>query len=105
MSVGRVELTPKVTGITRNYQFDFTPFLASGETVSSITSQSASVYSGNDPSPNTIVGVPTLAGAVVTLPLTGGVLGTIYEVSVVVATSASQSPRLSGYLAIIPDLA
>lgn len=103
MPVARVELSPKTTGVLRNYTFDFTPFLAAGETISAPVA-SASVYSGNDASPSAILGSPSASGNVVTLPLTAGVIGVIYEVSVTVTTSAAQTPRLSGYLAIVPDL-
>lgn len=100
----RVEFLPKLVGAMRNYPVSFADQLAPGETITSVTSVTASVYSGNDLSPESLVGANSLASPIVTVGLTGGVLGTIYEILVTVATSAGQVLTKAGYLAITPDL-
>jgi hypothetical protein len=101
----RIVLPPKLLGASQNVTFDFTSSLAVGETITS-QSVTASVFSGTDPSPSSILsGVATSAGSVVTQLVTGGVAGTVYELLCTANTSASQTLQLSAYLAVIPDLA
>lgn len=86
-------------GETFPAEFDFGAYLAVGETISGATSE-ASVFAGTDPSPSSILdGVPTISGSVVTQKVTGGISGVIYNVTVVVTTSAGNVFSLAGKLA------
>lgn len=102
----RVTLPPKVQGASILYpQFDFLSlFASSSDSILSITSVTASVYSGIDGNPSAILGTSSFSGSVVSVLIQSGVIGVIYEVSVKVLLSSSQSPVLCGYLAVIPDL-
>ena len=98
----RVEQPPKLAGATQTYQWDFASLLAAGETISSAAA-TASVYSGTDATPSTILsGSPSSSGTVVSQNLTGGTLGVIYQVLVQIVTSASQTLQLSSLVAIVP---
>ena len=100
----RVVQVPKLQSETLNYQFDFTSRLAYGETISS-QSVTATVYSGVDASPSSIIsGSATNANGVVTQMITAGISGVIYELLCSATTSAGQTLKLSAYLAVIPDL-
>lgn len=100
----RVELQPKLVGATQTYQFDFASLLAQGETISTQT-VAATVYSGTDASPSSIIsGSATASGTIVSQKITAGTLGVIYQLKCTITTSASQTLVLTGYLAIIPDL-
>lgn len=101
----RVDLPTKLAGETKNYnQFDFSGDLAASETISTKV-VTATVYSGVDPSPSSLVsGSASSTGAVVSQILTGGVLGVIYEILCTVTTSAGQTLERVGYLAVVPDL-
>lgn len=102
--VGRVTLSGKYQGETKNITFDFTSQLAAGETISSQT-VSATVYSGIDSSPSAIIsGSASVSGAVVTQAITAGVLGVTYELKCQVTTSAGQTLQLTGYFPIVPEL-
>jgi hypothetical protein len=103
--VSRVTFPPKLAGTTQTYTFDFISNLAPGET---ITPQSVivAVYSGTDPNPGMMLaGSASVTNITQVLQnLTGGVLGTIYEVACTVTTSLGQTLVLSAYLVIVPDL-
>ena len=99
----RVELPPKLFGASQNYTFDFSSLLASGETISTQTVV-ATVYSGTDASPSSIVsGSASASGAIVTQKITAGTVGVLYELMCTITTSASQTLQLCGILAVIPD--
>lgn len=101
---GRVELAPKLSGVTQTYQFDFSSLLAVGETIST-QSVAATVYSGTDASPSSIIsGSATASGAVVSQKITAGTVGVIYKLVCTITTSASQTLQLAGYLALVPDV-
>jgi len=103
----RTVLAPKLLSDTRTYPFDFSSLLGSGESVSSATVV-ASVYSGTDSSPSSIInGASTIASPIVSQSITGGVLGTIYELkckAITTGLSVNQTLNISAYLAILPDL-
>lgn len=102
--MSRVVLEPKFDGETKTYEFDFASDLATAETIST-QSVVATVYSGTDGSPSSIIsGSATASGSVVSQKITAGVLGVIYKLLCTVTTSASQTLERSGYLAVIPDL-
>lgn len=101
---GRVDLPPKYSGDTKTYQFDFSSQLTSGETIST-QSVAATVYSGTDSSPSSIIsGSASASGAVVSQKITAGTVGVIYELACTITTSLGQTLVLTGYLAVIPDL-
>lgn len=101
---GRAQLDPKLLNETRSYTFDFSSRLASGETISTQV-VTASVYSGVDSSPSSIIsGSATASGAIVTQKITAGTVGVLYELLCQITTSAGQTLDLAGFLAIIPDL-
>ncbi len=100
----RVELQPKLVGATQTYQFDFASLLAQGETISTQT-VAASVYSGTDASPSSIIsGSASASGTIVSQKITAGVVGVIYELKCTITTSLSQTLQLTAYLPITPDL-
>lgn len=102
----RIELPPKLIGETATYQADFSSLLAAGETISSVGSTVATVYSGTDASPSAIVsGSATASGAIVSQKITAGTLGVIYQILFSVVTSTSQTLQLAGLVAIIPSQA
>jgi len=100
----RVTLQPKLVGETRAYSFDFLSRLAVGETISTQVC-TASVYSGLDTSPSSLIsGSATASGSVVAQTLTGGVAGVIYQITCTITTSASQTLQLLAYLPVLANL-
>ena len=101
--MNRADLPPKLIGEVKIYTFDFTSDLAVSETISTQT-VTATVYSGTDASPSSVVsGSATASGAVVSQVITGGTLGVIYELICQITTSTSQTLRQIGFLAVVPD--
>lgn len=102
--MSRVTFEGKLSGETLTLTFDFTSRLAAGETIST-ASTVASVYSGTDPSPSSLINGPAIAsGQKVTQSVIGGVLGVTYELLCSITTSGSQLLQLSGFLTIVPDM-
>jgi hypothetical protein len=101
----RVQLDPKLLSETRAYSFNFLSKLPAGDSLIS-ASCLATVYSGNDPSPQGIVfGAANVASPVVTQNVQAGVLGTIYELACTAVSAQGLILTLMGYLAVVPDLA
>ena len=99
----KVDFPPKLTGETRNYQWDFTGSLALGETVITAT-VTAAVWSGNDATPSALIsGSAAVASPLVTQLVTGGVAGTIYKLVCAAVTSAGQTIDGYGLLAVLGD--
>lgn len=102
--MSRVTFEGKLLGETATETFDFTSRLAPTETISTAI-VTASVYSGTDASPSSIIsGSTTISGQKVTQKITGGVLGVTYKLLCTITTSTSQTLQLSGFLVIITDL-
>jgi hypothetical protein len=81
--------------------FDFESLTPSGLTLTG-PSVVCSVISGVDPDPAAIVGAPTVSGLQVLVPVSGGLAGVIYRISVQVSTSAPvQLLELEGPLAVL----
>jgi hypothetical protein len=101
----RITLPPKYVGESLNLPpFDFISRLGVTETLVSAVA-TATVYSGTDPSPGSIIsGAAVISGTQVTQKVVGGLLGVIYEILITALTSLGQSLEMSGYLAIVPDL-
>ena len=101
---GRTIFDPKLTGETRTLKFDFTSDLAVAETIST-ESVAASVYSGVDASPSSIVsGSASASGAIVSQTITAGVVGVVYELLCTITTSLSQTLQRVGLLAVTGEL-
>ena len=102
--MSRTILTPKLQGETKTYSFDFTSQLASGETISTQV-VTATVYSGTDASPSSIIsGSATASGAVVSQKITAGTVGVIYTLLCTITTSAGQTLQMSAFMTIIPNV-
>jgi len=100
----RAILDPKLLGETKTITFDFTSSLVIGETISTQT-VTASTYSGTDATPSGVIsGIASTSGAVVSQKITGGVLGTMYELLCQITTSLGQTLQQSAFLAVVPDL-
>ena len=94
----------KLVGETVAEIFDFTSRLSPTETISTAI-VTASVYSGTDASPSSIIsGSTTISGQKVTQRITAGVLGVTYKLLCTITTSSGQTLQLSGFLVIITDL-
>jgi hypothetical protein len=91
----------KDTGETIPLVFNFSDKLQFGETISG-SSLSVSVFSGTDPSPNSILsGSPVNAATQVTQSITGGVAGVIYTIVCLVTATGSHNYAKTGHLAVI----
>ena len=92
----------KQSGETVTIPFSFLSHLATGETISS-ASTTATVYSGTDASPSSIIsGAPSISGSTVSQKVIGGTLGVTYVLVCSATTSTGQVLQISGYLVIIP---
>ncbi len=102
--MSRIVLQSKLSGDILNATFDFTSSLGATETIST-QACTATVYSGTDPSPGSLIaGAATASGNVVTQKILGGVVGVIYEIACKITTSTGQTLQLVGYLPVLPDL-
>lgn len=100
----RIVFDPKTDGETVTLTFNFLSRMAAGETISTQI-VAASVYSGVDGSPSSIVsGSASASGQSVTQKITGGVVGVIYQLLCTITTSAGQTLELAGFLAVVPDV-
>ncbi|MFZ5917054.1 MAG: hypothetical protein ACOYZ7_08990 [Chloroflexota bacterium] len=78
--------------------FDFAAELGA-ETISAVTSVTASVLAGADPSPASMLsGAPAIGGATVTQTIQGGVAGVDYKLKAQISTSGGRVLVLSGLL-------
>src|SRR5258708_21715949 len=76
---GRVVLQTKFLGETKKFLVDFISNLAASETISTQI-VTASVYSGVDASPSSIIsGAASASGTQVSQAITAGVVGVVYE--------------------------
>lgn len=98
----RTALDVKTPSAQYTAVFDFAQDLAVGETVSS-ASTAATVYSGTDASPSSVIsGASVAAGKQVKQLTVGGVLGVTYYIVCTATTSLGQVLTRSGYLVIVP---
>ena len=82
--------------------FSFLSHLATGETISS-ASTTATVYSGTDASPSSLIsGAASISGSTVSQKVIGGTLGVTYILVCSAVTSLGQTLQISGYLVIVP---
>jgi hypothetical protein len=104
MPTQRVQLPNKLAGETKFYSFDFTGDLASSETFSTKV-VTASVYSGVDASPSSLIsGSAVDDNPRVKQLITAGVAGVIYELKCTVTTSLGQTLIRTGFMAIPGEL-
>jgi len=84
--------------------FSFLSHLATGETISS-ASTTATVYSGTDASPSSLIsGAASISGSTVSQKVIGGTLGVTYTLACSATTSLGQVVVLSGFLVIVPAI-
>jgi hypothetical protein len=105
MSTSRVLLDPKRVAEIIFPPFDFSGKLLLGETISTVTSVTPTVWSGVDANPSAIYGgaFNIDSNSTRALPkIIAGVLGVIYNIEVAVSTSSTRTLVLDGLLAIIP---
>jgi len=102
--MNRVIFLPKRQGETSNYEFDFLSSLAISEAIST-QSVAASVFTGVDASPSSIIsGSASASGSIVTQKITGGTVGVVYTLVCTITTSAGQTLQLAAYLYVEPTL-
>lgn len=88
---------------SKKLAFDFTSDLAVGETISTAVVTCAT-YSGTDASPSSMIsGAAAIATPQVTQLVVSGVESAIYLLSCAVTTSAGQTLKRTGLLAVIPE--
>jgi hypothetical protein len=88
----------KITTENEQFTFDFSPIMASSETISSATS-TVQVKEGSDSNPTAIlVGSPIVSGQTVAQRISGGLDGVIYRIEVTATTS------LTNVYTIVADL-
>ena len=88
----------KVTTENEQFTFDFSPIMASGETISSAACV-VQVKEGSDPSPSSImVGSPVVSGQTAAQRISGGLDGVIYRLEMTATTS------LTNVYTIVADL-
>lgn len=102
----RTPLQPMLAGEIRTIKFDFLSDLAVGETISTQV-VTASVYSGTDATPSSLIsGSASAAGSVVSQLITtaGKTTQVLYELLCTVTTSAGQTLKKAAYLPLTADL-
>ena len=100
--MNRIILGPKAADETLDETFSFLGSLVTGETLSSAT-VTATVYSGTDASPSSIVdGAATVSGTNIVQSITGGTAGVTYDLVCEALTSSGQQLIVAGYLGIVP---
>lgn len=83
------------------FTFNFLDQLVFGEVITGATI-TATVYSGVDPSPSSIIaGLPVIATPIVTVSIEAGVVGVIYTLVCTVVGSDSHVYTQTGKLAVI----
>jgi hypothetical protein len=102
--LSRADLPPKLASSTETYTVDFVSDIPAGDSISS-QSVVASVYSGTDGSPSSIVsGSASASGTRVSQNITGGVAGVVYELLWTAGTAGGLTLKKSGFLAVVSDL-
>ena len=97
----RIVLPGKLASETFNATFSFT--LSVGETIVSAAT-TATVYSGTDGSPSSLIATgASISGAQVTQRLAGGTLGVTYLLVCSATTSGNQVLKQTAFLVIVPD--
>jgi hypothetical protein len=96
-----VILPSKRSDATVPVTFEFADQLEFGEAITDVGA-SVEVFSGTDPIPNAILAdLPTISGTKVTQVITAGVVGVIYQITVVIGTDQDHIYTKDGKLAIV----
>lgn len=96
--------TYKLTTENELFSFNYSPILASGETISTATCV-VQVKDGSDSNPSAImVGSPAISGSTVVQRITGGLSGVTYRLEMTVTTSLTNVYTLVGDLAVYTPL-
>lgn len=94
------ESAPKQVSESRLLKADFVGLLASGVTISS-AAVSQYVYSG---AVSTLtLGSPSISGSTISVSVSGGAAGVLYQVSLQATLSDGQVFRMRTMLAVVPD--
>lgn len=102
--LSRADFPPKPVSSTESRSLDFVNEIPAGDSIST-KSVVASVYSGTDASPSSLIsGSATSSGTIVTQNLTAGTLGVMYKLTWTVVTAGGLMLVKTGFLAVIPDL-
>lgn len=99
-----VILQPKTTSETIQLTVPFSDRLQAGEVING-ASVGISVFSGNDPSPGTVVATPPTYDSSGNLfqVVTGGVAGVMYTIAFLVTGSNAHNYVKIGQLAVLPE--
>lgn len=98
----RTILGPKRPDQIISPPFDFGLWTAQGDVLSDLV-VTVSVWSGVDPSPQTVYAGSTITGSTVYVALQGGIPGVIYQVLVRVIASLSGVLENAAFLAVLPQ--
>ena len=94
----------KITTENEQFTFDFSPVMATGETISS-ASTTVQVVSGTDSNPNDIlVGTPVASGQQVAQRIYNGLDGVIYRIEVTILTSLANTYVLVADLPVLSPI-
>jgi len=98
-----VQVGPKLLGETRTEPIDVSSQLGPSDTLVS-ASATCAVYSGTDANPSAVVGACTVDTTfnMVNVPLTGGVVGCIYQIVVTVVLNTGNK-YFTFFLVVTPD--
>ena len=95
----------KLTTENELFTFDYSPIIASGETISTATCN-VEVKDGSDSNPSAIlVGSPAISGSQVVQRIYGGVSGTTYRLEMTITTSLTNTYTLVGDVSVYTPLA
>ena len=98
----RAQFDAKISDTPFSAVFQFALDFVAGETIST-ASVAATVYSGTDASPSSIIsGSAQISGGQVTQVIVNGVAGVTYLLTCSVVTSLAQSLSQEGYLVVVP---
>lgn len=88
-----IETLTKQPSESKVFTMDFSANLASGETIASVTSVTADIS-------GLTIGTPVVGTRSAQVRISGGTVDTLYKVTFVVVTSASNTLEAEGYLRI-----
>ena len=86
----------------RFYPVDFAAFLAPTSDQISSVAVSVTLFSGVDPGPS-LTATSSFSGSVVTVALSAGIAGCVYDVRVTATTIGAQHVSISFFLPVLPD--
>jgi hypothetical protein len=103
--VGRIVIDPAKLGEGPQIPFDFISGMQSPDEVLVSATTTCTLYSGTDPSPQSIISGPaTVSGTIAFQKCVPTIVGNIYDLSCKALTSAGQILILDAYFAIVPGV-